>query len=149
MRGTLLQFQFDSYGISGTYAARFRGFLPLIRHLYLGGRTAEVPHNLVVGGWWVPLKMTEKLSVIGRFLQHKYVKMSQGKRWCTNRAHRIGSPRAEVHPITGRTPVWSTLVWGQHACLFRMALRRVWTDEPAPAGAESVWEKCKKSTKGD
>ncbi len=61
---SLLQLQTDSIGVQGAYAAWFRGFLPLIRHLYLDGRPTQIPHNLVVDGGVCPYKV-RKILVLG------------------------------------------------------------------------------------
>ena len=75
--GTLLQLPFDSVGVSGTCAARFWGFLPLIRHLYLGSEATEAPHNPVVDGGVGPKRCQSK-SGIGSCLQKHVCKNVPG-----------------------------------------------------------------------
>ena len=58
--GSLLQSPFDSTRVRGTNAARFWGFVPLIRHLHLGSKLSRYPMDLVVGGVHGPQEMSER-----------------------------------------------------------------------------------------
>ena len=60
--GSFLQSQFDPNRVKETHAARFRGYSPLIRHLYLDTWVFRYPIDLVVDGVMGPRDIRKILA---------------------------------------------------------------------------------------